>query len=101
MQSIQCLGEVFAVFRGEDGTVNVLDAYCPHLGANMGVGGVVKGNCLECPFHGWLFDGETGSCSHIPYAKKGKVYASILAIFTNVILTIVTNLSMFRSFHLV
>jgi len=32
------------------------------MGANLGLGGRVKLNqCIECPFHGWLFDGETGN----------------------------------------
>ena len=48
----------------------IVDAYCPHLGANLGVGGRVHGNCIECPFHGWQFDGETGQCTSIPYADK-------------------------------
>lgn len=64
-------GEQFAVFRGMDGEVYVLDAYCPHLGANLAVGGHVVGNCIECPFHGWIFSGKDGSCVKIPYAKKG------------------------------
>ena len=33
------------------------------MGANLGVGGqVVNETCVQCPFHGWLFDGETGQC---------------------------------------
>ncbi|KAB7505839.1 Cholesterol 7-desaturase [Armadillidium nasatum] len=75
--SVSCLGETFAVFRGDDGKINILDAFCPHMGANMAVGGVVKGNCLECPFHGWLFDGKNGVCSHIPYAKKVPDFAKV------------------------
>lgn len=42
----QALGKVFAVFRGEDQKVAILDAYCVHLGANMAIGGRVVGNCL-------------------------------------------------------
>ena len=34
------------------------------------MGGHVRGNCIECPFHGWQFDGETGKCTKIPYAAK-------------------------------
>ena len=34
----------------------------------------VKGKCIECPFHGWQFDGETGVCSKIPYSS-GKIPA--------------------------
>lgn len=65
-------GEHFAVFRGLDGKAYVVDAYCPHLGANLAVGGKVVGrSCIECPFHGWQFDGENGKCTRIPYAEKG------------------------------
>ena len=33
------------------------------MGANLGIGGVVKNeHCIQCPFHGWVFDGETGDC---------------------------------------
>lgn len=67
---VAALGENFAVFRTEKGVVRILDAYCPHLGANMAEGGQVKGDCLECPFHGWLFRGDNGNCEHIPYAEK-------------------------------
>ena len=43
--------------------VYALEAYCLHLGANMGVGGQVKNsNCIMCPFHGWLYNGSTGQC---------------------------------------
>jgi cholesterol 7-dehydrogenase len=43
---------ILAVFRSEDGkTFGVLDADCPHLGANMAIEGKVVGDCLQCPFH--------------------------------------------------
>ncbi|MYE53293.1 MAG: Rieske 2Fe-2S domain-containing protein, partial [Gammaproteobacteria bacterium] len=38
------------LWRGEDGTPRLLDAYCPHLGAHMGYGGKVDGPHLQCPF---------------------------------------------------
>ena len=28
------------------------------------------GKCIECPFHGWQFDGESGECSKIPYSSS-------------------------------
>jgi len=78
VKPVDALGENFAVFRGTDGTVSVLDAYCPHMGANLAVGGRVhSNNCLECPFHGWMFSGETGKCVAIPYAKKVPEFASV------------------------
>lgn len=56
-------------YRGEDGTVRVLDAHCPHLGAHLGYGGTVEGNEIRCPFHAWKFNGE-GQCTEIPYAER-------------------------------
>lgn len=72
---VQQLGEHFAVFRGDSGQVHVLDAYCPHMGANLAIGGRVQGDCLDCPFHGWQFDGVDGKCVNIPYAKKVPEFA--------------------------
>ncbi|PSN31862.1 Cholesterol 7-desaturase [Blattella germanica] len=63
VKHVSALGENFAVFRTLAGAAHVLDAYCPHLGANMAVGGAVRGDCLECPFHGWRFKGENGKCT--------------------------------------
>ncbi|KJE93188.1 hypothetical protein CAOG_04013 [Capsaspora owczarzaki ATCC 30864] len=66
VKTIQFMGKELVAFRGkETGVVSVLDAYCPHLGANLGISGRVKGDCLECPFHGWRYDGS-GQCAHIP-----------------------------------
>lgn len=70
--SINALGENFALFRDEQGKVHILDAYCAHLGANLGITGKVIGKCIECPFHGWQYDGETGHCTKIPYSN-GKI----------------------------
>jgi nitrite reductase/ring-hydroxylating ferredoxin subunit len=45
------------VFRGEDGVVRALDAFCPHMGADLG-NGRVCGTEIECYFHQWRLDGE-------------------------------------------
>ena len=39
--SVNSLGQNFAIFRDEGGKIYIVDAYCPHLGANLGVGGKV------------------------------------------------------------
>jgi len=72
--TMRYFGEQLAAFRGEDGQVRVLDAYCAHMGANLGVGGKVVGCTVQCPFHGWRFDGQ-GTCVEIPYANKIPVKA--------------------------
>ncbi|XP_064458677.1 cholesterol 7-desaturase nvd-like isoform X2 [Ornithodoros turicata] len=68
IKPLDALGEHLVVFRTADGKAHVTDAYCPHLGANLGVKGRVIGNCVECPFHGWRYDAADGSCVHVPYS---------------------------------
>ncbi|HYC01133.1 MAG TPA: Rieske 2Fe-2S domain-containing protein [Candidatus Limnocylindrales bacterium] len=70
IKAVRALGRDFVVFRGEGGTAHVLDAYCPHLGAHLGVGGKVEGDNIRCPFHAWCWSGESGQCVDIPYAKR-------------------------------
>ncbi|MEE2961658.1 MAG: Rieske 2Fe-2S domain-containing protein [Myxococcota bacterium] len=69
IQPLSYFGEEFVIYRGEDGTARVLEAFCPHLGAHVGYGGKVDGCEIVCPFHAWKFDG-TGKCTDVPYAKK-------------------------------
>jgi len=62
-------GREFVAFRGESGAAHVLDPYCVHLGAHLGVGGTVVGDTLRCPFHAWRYDGS-GRCVDVPYARR-------------------------------
>lgn len=86
VKAVTLLEKHLVVFRTEKGKVCIMDAYCPHLGANLGVGGVVKDDCIKCPFHGWEFNGETGQCTAIPYTDKVPAFAK-----TNVWLSIERN----------
>lgn len=58
VKALRYFGRDLVAFRGEDGAARVFDAYCPHLGAHLGVGGRVEGSGIRCPFHGWRYDGE-------------------------------------------
>src|SRR5438045_4014627 len=69
-RAVRYFGQDLVVYRGEDGVARVLDAYCPHLGAHLGVGGKVVGDTIRCPFHAWRFDG-CGDCVGIPYLRNG------------------------------
>lgn len=68
VKTLAYFGTEFVVWRGEDGTINAVDPYCPHLGAHLGVGGEVVGNDLRCPYHHWEFNGD-GGVTKIPYAR--------------------------------
>ncbi|XP_072152063.1 cholesterol 7-desaturase nvd [Bemisia tabaci] len=62
-------GKNVAVFRMSDETVQVFNTCCPHLRVNMGLEVTAKTH-IECPSHGWQFDGETKKWSNIQGAKE-------------------------------
>jgi nitrite reductase/ring-hydroxylating ferredoxin subunit len=70
VRTLRAFGRDLVAYRGQDGRARVVDPYCPHLGAHLGVGGVVVEDTLRCPFHHWRFDGDSGACVEIPYAKR-------------------------------
>lgn len=69
VKPIRYFGRQMVLFRTEAGEARVFDAFCPHLGAHLGHGGKVVGDCIQCPFHAWKF-GPDGECKEIPYAEK-------------------------------
>jgi phenylpropionate dioxygenase-like ring-hydroxylating dioxygenase large terminal subunit len=62
-------GTEVVIWRDADGRLACQEAFCPHLGAHLGVGGTVEGTCVRCPFHGWAFDAD-GANVEIPYADR-------------------------------
>ena len=67
------MGEEIVVWLCGNGRVCVADAYCPHLGADLGpaTGGRICEGRLVCPFHGYEFD-TTGQCVATPFAPPPK-----------------------------
>lgn len=61
---VRCVGLDFVVFRGEDGAARCLSNTCIHRGGSLGHG-KIRGDRIQCPYHGWQFDGE-GACQKIP-----------------------------------
>ena len=62
-------GTELVLWRDAHGEVVCQEAYCPHLGAHLGVGGTVEGSCVRCPFHGWAYSAD-GDNVEIPYAPR-------------------------------
>jgi nitrite reductase/ring-hydroxylating ferredoxin subunit len=69
VRPLHYFGQELVLFRTAAGEARVFDAFCPHLGAHLGKGGVVEGETLRCPFHAWRFDSE-GTCVEIPYTSR-------------------------------
>lgn len=55
----------YAVFRDASGTAHALLDRCPHRNVPLSGGEVVRDGTLQCPYHGWRFDGA-GTCKHVP-----------------------------------
>ncbi|MCI2418088.1 Rieske 2Fe-2S domain-containing protein [Saccharopolyspora sp. K220] len=66
--AVTAFGTKLVVFQGADGSLNVLDGYCRHMGGDL-TQGTVKGDAVACPFHDWRWAGN-GRCVGIPYAKR-------------------------------
>ena len=56
-----------ALFRDADGTVHALEDRCPHRFAPLSEG-KIKGDSIECPYHGLQFNGG-GECVRNPHMK--------------------------------
>lgn len=61
---VRMLGQDFVLFRDTQGTVHCLSNICSHRGAAL-ADGQLKGDCVECPYHGWRYNGD-GHCITIP-----------------------------------
>ena len=67
------LGEALAVFLTESGAPAVVADRCAHRGASLSMG-EVKGEGIQCPYHGWEWAGRDGACTRIPsLADQGQI----------------------------
>ena len=58
-------GEPITLGRGDDGAIFALGNVCPHRAALLSEGRITNG-AVECPYHGWQFSINDGSCRLIP-----------------------------------
>ncbi len=64
-QRAMLLDEALAVFLTESGEPAVVADRCAHRGASLSMG-KVRGESIQCPYHGWEWAGEDGGCTRIP-----------------------------------
>jgi phenylpropionate dioxygenase-like ring-hydroxylating dioxygenase large terminal subunit len=69
VKPLKYFGHELVAFRSESGELAVTEAHCPHLGAHLGYGGKVVGDCIQCPYHGWKWN-TRGENAHIPYQER-------------------------------
>ncbi|HTO29342.1 MAG TPA: Rieske 2Fe-2S domain-containing protein [Devosia sp.] len=61
----QLLGRELAVWRADDGNVNVWENRCLHRGVRLSIG-VNEGGELKCQYHGWRYANRSAGCTYIP-----------------------------------
>lgn len=81
MMPLTVAGERIVLFRDAEGRAVALIDRCPHRGVALSLGRVA-GGIVECPFHGWRFDGAGRNC-HVPWnpdARRERLGATALPV---------------------
>ena len=61
-KEFEICGKAICIANTDEGC-SALDNVCAHRGGPLGQG-VVDGNKIVCPWHGWVFDVSTGAATH-------------------------------------
>ena len=77
--SVTLAGENLVLFRSQGGEIRVLRDRCSHRSAALSLGRVTANGCLECPYHGWQFNGD-GACVQVPFNDANKINLSRLTV---------------------
>jgi 5,5'-dehydrodivanillate O-demethylase len=72
---ILIMGELFTLYRGDSGAAYVVGARCAHRNTQLSTGWV-KGDSLQCLYHGWTYDGS-GQCVERPAELPSGPCASV------------------------
>ncbi len=63
-------GQPIVLWRDQNGVARALEDRCPHRRAPLSRGCVRKDGLIQCGYHGWSYDGETGRLREIPNMKN-------------------------------
>jgi phthalate 4,5-dioxygenase oxygenase subunit len=75
---VRLLGKDLIAFRATDGSVGLVDAFCPHRRAPMFFGR--NEECgLRCVYHGWKFD-ASGACVDMPSEPPDSLFKTKVSI---------------------
>jgi nitrite reductase (NADH) small subunit len=65
-KTVEVDGFPVAVFNAGGGRYHALSGACPHEGGPLGDGAFLGGDTAVCPWHGFDFDVQTGTCGVAP-----------------------------------
>jgi phenylpropionate dioxygenase-like ring-hydroxylating dioxygenase large terminal subunit len=81
LSGVRRMGTDLVLWRDTDGAVHCLADHCIHRGVALSAG-KVKGDCVECPFHGLQYNGDgrvtvvpaNGKDAPVPVTFRGEAY---------------------------
>lgn len=65
-RAFRLAGQDLAIYRDLSGAVRAVADRCPHRRLPLSMGRLTEDGSIQCPYHGWCFDGATGRCTAIP-----------------------------------
>ena len=67
--SVDIGDQPIVLWRDQNGVARALEDRCPHRRAPLSRGCVRQDGLIQCGYHGWSYDGETGRLREIPNMK--------------------------------
>lgn len=65
------------LWRDKQGVARALEDRCPHRRAPLSLGCIRDNGWLQCGYHGWSYDGETGRLVEIPNMKDQQKFPPV------------------------
>jgi nitrite reductase/ring-hydroxylating ferredoxin subunit len=65
------------LWRDLNGHARALEDRCPHRRAPLSLGCIRKEGWIQCGYHGWSYDGETGRVREIPNLKNEQRFSPV------------------------
>lgn len=62
------------LWRDKAGIVRALEDRCPHRRSPLSLGCILASGAIQCGYHGWTYDGESGRLLDIPNLKGEQKY---------------------------
>ncbi len=75
--SVDIGDQPIVLWRDNQGIARALEDRCPHRRAPLSLGCVRDNGWIQCGYHGWSYDGETGRLKEIPNMKDQQKYPPV------------------------
>lgn len=75
--SVDIGDQPIVLWRDRQGIARALEDRCPHRRAPLSLGRIRENGWLQCGYHGWTYEGETGRLKEIPNLKDKQKFPAL------------------------